>query len=57
MTQPLFHGGQLLHQRRAAVAAYDEAAAQYRETVLTAFRNVADSLHALVAEPAPVQMP
>ena len=47
VTQPIFHGGQLLHQRRAAVAAYDEAAAQYRETVLTAFRNVADSLRAL----------
>jgi len=47
VTQPLFHGGQLLHQRRAAVAAYDQAAAQYRETVLTAFRNVADSLRAL----------
>ncbi|HTV98641.1 MAG TPA: efflux transporter outer membrane subunit [Steroidobacteraceae bacterium] len=50
ITQPLFHGGQLLHQRRAAIAAYDEAAAQYRGTVLTAFRNVADSLHALVAD-------
>lgn len=47
VTQPVFHGGQLLHQRRAAVAAYDEAAAQYRETVLTAFRNVADSLRAI----------
>jgi len=47
VTQPIFHGGQLLHQRRAAVAAYEEAAAQYRETVLTAFRNVADSLRAL----------
>jgi NodT family efflux transporter outer membrane factor (OMF) lipoprotein len=50
LTQPLFHGGQLLHQRRASVAAYDEAAAQYRETVLTAFRNVADSLRALTGD-------
>ena len=47
ITQPLFHGGQLLHKRRAALAAYDQAAAQYRETVLNAFRNVADSLRAL----------
>ncbi len=47
LTQPLFHGGQLLHQRRAAVAAFDQAAAQYRSTVLTAFRNVADALRAL----------
>jgi NodT family efflux transporter outer membrane factor (OMF) lipoprotein len=50
VTQPIFHGGQLLHERRAALAAYDEAAAQYRETVLTAFRNVADSLRALHAD-------
>ncbi len=50
VTQPLFEGGQLLHRRRAAVAAYQAAAAQYRETVLTAFRNVADSLRALTAD-------
>ncbi len=45
--QPLFHGGQLLHQRRAAVAGYDKALAQYKNTVLTAFQNVADTLAAL----------
>ena len=47
ITQPLFKGGQLLHQRRAAVAAAQQAAANYRATVLTAFQNVADSLLAL----------
>jgi NodT family efflux transporter outer membrane factor (OMF) lipoprotein len=47
LTQPIFHGGTLLHQKRAAEAGYDEAAAQYRKTVLTAFQNVADALHAL----------
>ncbi len=47
ITQPIFHGGTLLHKRRAAVAAYDQAAAQYQTTVLTAFRNVADALHAV----------
>jgi NodT family efflux transporter outer membrane factor (OMF) lipoprotein len=47
VTQPLFEGGQLLHQRRAAVAAAQEAAANYKATVLTAFQNVADSLLAL----------
>jgi NodT family efflux transporter outer membrane factor (OMF) lipoprotein len=46
-TQPLFHGFTLLHQQRAAEAAYDEAGAQYRSTVLTAFQNVADALRAL----------
>ncbi len=47
LTQPLFEGGTLLHKTRAAQAAYDQAAAQYRGTVITAFQNVADALHAL----------
>ena len=47
VTQPLFKGGQLVHQRRAAVAAAQEAAANYKATVLTAFQNVADALLAL----------
>ena len=46
-TQPIFHGFTLLHQQRAAEAAYDQAGAQYRSTVLTAFQNVADALRAL----------
>jgi NodT family efflux transporter outer membrane factor (OMF) lipoprotein len=45
--QPLFHGGELTARRRAAVAAYDQAAAQYRETVLQAFQNVADALRSI----------
>jgi NodT family efflux transporter outer membrane factor (OMF) lipoprotein len=47
ITQPLFEGGALLHKKRAAEAAYDEAAAQYRGTVIAAFQNVADTLQAL----------
>lgn len=47
ITAPIFEGGSLLHQERAAKAAYDESAAQYRSTVLTAFQNVADTLVAL----------
>lgn len=50
LAQPLFHGGTLIHQRRAAVAAYDQAAAQYRATVLSAFQNVADALWALQSD-------
>jgi len=46
-TQTLFAGGTLIHRKRAADAALNEAAAQYRSAVLTAFQNVADALHAL----------
>ena len=44
---PIFDGGTLLHQQRGARAAYQQAAEQYRGTVLTAFQNVADALTAL----------
>lgn len=47
LTQPLFHGGTLTHQQRAAVAAFDRAQASYRETVLAAFAQVGDLLTAL----------
>jgi NodT family efflux transporter outer membrane factor (OMF) lipoprotein len=47
LTQPIFDGGTLLHKQRAAEAGFDQAAAQYRSTVLTAMQNVADTLHAL----------
>lgn len=47
LVQPLVHGGQLLHQRRAAEAAVDAAAANWQQTVLLAFQNVADALQAL----------
>ena len=47
LTAPVFQGGQLLHQERAAKAAYVQAAQEYRGAVLTAFQNVADTLVAL----------
>ncbi|CAB3808297.1 efflux transporter outer membrane subunit [Paraburkholderia fynbosensis] len=47
LSQPLFHGGALLAQRRAAQATYDATISQYRQTVLAAFQNVADTLAAL----------
>jgi NodT family efflux transporter outer membrane factor (OMF) lipoprotein len=53
--QPLFHGGELIAKRRAAVAAFDQAAAQYRQTVLTAFQNVADVLRALETDARALQ--
>lgn len=50
VSQPIFDGGTLLHHERGADAAYDEAAAQYRSTIISAFQNVADTLHALNAD-------
>jgi NodT family efflux transporter outer membrane factor (OMF) lipoprotein len=50
LLQPLFHGGALQAERRAAIAAYDAADGVYRDTVLQAFRNVADVLRALEAD-------
>ena len=45
--QPLFHAGELLHKKRAAQAGMDAALANWKQTVLVAFQNVADSLQAL----------
>jgi NodT family efflux transporter outer membrane factor (OMF) lipoprotein len=50
LLQPVFHGGALTAKRRAAIASYDQAAAQYRSTVLLAFQNVADVLRSLEAD-------
>ena len=47
VTQPIFDGGTLLHRKRGAEAALEQASAQYRSTVITAFQNVADTLTAL----------
>jgi NodT family efflux transporter outer membrane factor (OMF) lipoprotein len=47
ITQPIFDAGALSAKKRAAIAAYDQANAQYRSTVITAFQSVADSLQAL----------
>jgi NodT family efflux transporter outer membrane factor (OMF) lipoprotein len=47
VSQTLFAGGTLLHRKRAAEAAFEQAGAQYKSTVLTAFQNVADALYAL----------
>ncbi|HXW73074.1 MAG TPA: efflux transporter outer membrane subunit [Methylocella sp.] len=46
-TAPLFDGFTLYHKQRAAEEGYNQAEAQYRSTVITAFQNVADSLRAI----------
>jgi NodT family efflux transporter outer membrane factor (OMF) lipoprotein len=55
LLQPIFHGGELTAKRRSALAAYDQAAAQYRQTVLKAFQDVADVLRALEADARTLQ--
>jgi NodT family efflux transporter outer membrane factor (OMF) lipoprotein len=50
VSQPLFAGGTLLHNKRAASAALKQAAAQYQSTVITAYQNVADTLHASLSD-------
>lgn len=47
LTQPIFHGGALRARERQYQAAYEAAVAQYRQTVLTAFQSVADTLVSL----------
>jgi len=47
ITQPLFQGGTLRARRRAAIDTYEQSDAQYRQVVLQAFQNVADTLTAL----------
>jgi NodT family efflux transporter outer membrane factor (OMF) lipoprotein len=51
-TQPIFHGFTLLHQQRAAEAGFEMTQAQYKNTVLIAFQNVADVLRALQLDAA-----
>jgi NodT family efflux transporter outer membrane factor (OMF) lipoprotein len=46
-TAPIFRGGTLRAQQRAAYDVFDRSAAQYRGTVLNAFANVANVLSAL----------
>jgi NodT family efflux transporter outer membrane factor (OMF) lipoprotein len=47
LTQPIFNGGALRAKRRASIDAYDAASAQYRQTVLQAFLDVANALRAV----------
>lgn len=47
LLQPVFNGGALRAEKREAIAAYDQAMAQYQQVVLQAFQNVADVLRAI----------
>lgn len=47
LAAPIYNGGSLHAQRRAAIDQYRVVSDQYRATVLNAFREVADALRAL----------
>ena len=47
LAAPLYNGGALKAEQRKAQAGYDEAASEYRQTVLQAFQQVADTLYAI----------
>jgi NodT family efflux transporter outer membrane factor (OMF) lipoprotein len=55
VTAPIFDGFTLYNKQKAAEAALDQAEAQYRATVITAFQNVADALRALQSDTRAVQ--
>ena len=55
LLQPIFNGGSLRAQKRAAAAGLDQAVADYRATLLNAFSNVADALNALQHDAEAVQ--
>ena len=44
VTTPIFEGGTLWYKRKAAIDNYQQTAALYRQTVLSAFAQVADAL-------------
>jgi NodT family efflux transporter outer membrane factor (OMF) lipoprotein len=47
LTQPLFNGGRLKAEQRAAIDGYQAALASYRQVVLRSFGEVADRMQAL----------
>lgn len=47
LTQPLFNGGRLSAERRAAIDGYQSALAGYRQVILRSFGEVADRLQAI----------
>lgn len=47
VTAPLFEGGTLWYRRKSAIETYRQTAALYRQTVISAFAQVADTLRAL----------
>lgn len=56
LVQPIFRGGELRAKKRAAEADFERSAALYRQSVLEAFRDVADVLQALDSDAAALRL-
>jgi NodT family efflux transporter outer membrane factor (OMF) lipoprotein len=56
LAAPVFHGGTLKAQQRAALHAFDAAFAGYRQTVVQSFGQVADVLQALAHDDEAVKL-
>lgn len=56
LAQPIFQGGALIGKRKEAIAAFEEAFAQYRQSVLQSFQDVADTLKALEMDAVQLQV-
>jgi outer membrane protein TolC len=54
VSQPLFHGGALRANKRAAVDAANAALARYKGTVVAAFTQVADVMSAIAQDDAEI---
>ncbi|MEO8754126.1 MAG: efflux transporter outer membrane subunit [Casimicrobiaceae bacterium] len=54
LLQPVFRAGELQARKRAAIAAFDQAAAAYRQSVLLGLQSVADVLRSLEADEAAI---
>ncbi len=50
LAAPIFHGGTLWFQRRAAIRAYEASLTDYQQAVVAGFQQAADSLRALEAD-------
>jgi NodT family efflux transporter outer membrane factor (OMF) lipoprotein len=54
-TAPIFDGFTLYYKQKAAEAALEQAEAQYRTAVITAFQNVADALRAVQSDASAIR--
>lgn len=50
LLQPIFRGGAMIAKENASIAAYEQAFAHYRQTILNSFQQVADVLQALLED-------